>query len=84
MSVGIDTYNLTKHDKLHITDSTELKFLNIGTDLLQKWNIESNNKSNNSKVGNFIKSTITNTPTSYSGATNLPPIGSTFMYIETS
>ena len=42
------------------------------------------NKNNNSKVGDFMKSTLTNSPTCYSGATNLPPISSAFMYIETS
>ena len=32
----------------------------------------------------FIKSTKTISPTGYSGATSLPPIGNSFMYIETS
>ena len=32
----------------------------------------------------FIKSTKTNSPTGDSGASSLPPIGSAFMYIETS
>ena len=31
-----------------------------------------------------MKSTITSSPTSESGATDLPPIGNAFMYIETS
>ena len=52
--------------------------------MLQKWYIKCNRKSNDSKFGNFIKSTITNSPTGYSGAANLPHIGSAFMYIETS
>ena len=43
-----------------------------------------NNKNNDSKLGNFVKSTTTNSPTSFSGATNLPPIGSAFMYFEVS
>ena len=59
-------------------------FLNNGSDLLQKWYIKSNIKNKDSKVGFSIKSTITNSPTDYSGATNLLPIGSAFMYIETS
>ena len=84
VSVGNDTYNLTKYDKIQITDITETKYPNIGSDLLQKWNIKCNNKNNVSKVGDFIKSSITNSPTGYSGATNLPPIGNSFMYIETS
>ena len=43
-----------------------------------------NDKNINGKIQNFIKSTKTNSPTSDSGATSLPPIGSAFMYIETS
>ena len=84
VSVGNDTYNLTKYDKIQITDTTEIKYPNIGSDLLQKWNIKCNNKNNISKVGDFIKSTKTNSLTGYSGATSLPPIGTAFMYIETS
>ena len=84
VSVGNDTYNLTKYDKIQITDSTEMRYPNIGSDLLQKWNIKCNNKNNVSKVGDFIKSTKTNSPTGHSGATSLPPIGNSFMYIETS
>ena len=84
VSVGNDTYNLTKYDKIQITDTTEIKYPNIGSDLLQKWNIKCNNKNNISKVGDFIKSTKTNSPTGHSGATSFPPIGTAFMYIETS
>ena len=84
VSVGNDPYNLTKHEKIQITDTTEIKFPNIGSDLLQKWFIESNNKKIDSKVGNFIKSIIKKSPTGPSGATTLPPIGKNFMYIETS
>ena len=36
VSVGNDTYNLTKYDEIQITDTTDIKFLNIGGDLLQK------------------------------------------------
>ena len=77
-------YNLTKYDKLRITDTTEMRYPNIGSDLLQKWNIKCNNKNDVSKVGDFIKSTKTNSPTDCSGATSMPPIGNSFMYIETS
>ena len=84
VSVGNDTYNLTKYNKIQIIDMTEIKYPNIGSDLLQKWNINCNNKNNVSKVGDFIKSTKTNSPTGHSGATSLPPIGNSFMYIETS
>ena len=84
VSVGNDTYNLTKYDKIQITDTTEMRYPNIGSGLLQKWNIKCNNKNNQSRINDFIKSTITNSPTGYSGATSLPPIGESFMYIETS
>ena len=33
---------------------------------------------------NFVRAAKTNSPTSNSGATSLPPIGDSFMYIETS
>ena len=81
---GNDTYNLTRYDKIQITDTTEKRYPNMGSDLLQKWNIKCNNKNNQSRITDFIKSTKTNSPTSYSGATSLPPIGIGFMYIETS
>ena len=84
VSVGNHTYNLTKYDELQNTDITAIKFLNISSDSLQKWNNKCNNKYNDSKVGKFVKLTKTISPTSYSGTTNLPPIGSVFMYIETS
>ena len=84
VSVGNNTYNLTKYDKIQLIDMAEIKYPNIGSDLLQKWNIKCNNKNNKSKVGDFIKSTKTNSPTGYSGAKSLPPIGESFMYIETS
>ena len=84
VSVGNDLYYPSKYDKLQITDTREFKFPNIGRDFFQKWNNKSKDKNNDSKVGNFVKSTITNSPISYSGATSLPPIGSAFIYIETS
>ena len=84
VSVGNDTYNLTKFDKIQITDTTEMTYPNIGSDLLQKWNIKCNNKNNQARITDFIKSTKTNSPTGFSGAESLPPIGNSFMYIETS
>ena len=84
VSFGNDTYNLTKYDKIQITDTTEMRYPNIGIDLLQKWNIKCNNKNNKSRTTDFIKSTKTNSPTGYSGAESLPPIGKSFMYVETS
>ena len=84
VSVGNDTYNLTKYDKIQLTDTTVTKAGKTGGYLLQNWNIKCNDKNNNGKISNFIKSTKTNSPTGGSGATSLPPIGSAFMYIETS
>ena len=52
--------------------------------MLQNWVINCNDENNNGKIQNFIKSTKTNSPTGDSGATRLPPIGNSFMYIETS
>ena len=83
VSVGNITYNLTKYDKIQITDTTEIKFPNMGSDLSQKWNIKCNNKINQSRITDFIKSTKTNSPTGHSGSTKLPPVGNSFMYIET-
>ena len=83
-SAGNDTYNLTKYIKVQLTDVTEIKFLKIGSNLLQKRNIKYNNKHNDSRVGDFRKSTKTNSPTGEAGASILPPIGNSFLYIETS
>ena len=55
---------------MQFINTTEIKFPNIGIDLLQKWNVRCNNKNKGSKVGNFRKSTITNSSASFSGATN--------------
>ena len=75
VSVENDTYNLTKYDKIQITDITINKNPNTGGYLLQNWVIKCNDKNNNGKIQNFIRSTKTNSPTGYSGATSLPPIG---------
>ena len=84
VSVGNDVYNLTKYDKIQLTDTTVMKAGNTGGYLLQNWNIKCNDKNGNGKISNFIKSTKTNSPSSYSGATSVPPIGNSFMYSETS
>ena len=75
---------MTKYDKTQITDTTDNKFPNIGSDLLQKWNIKCNNNNIGSKVGIFMKSSISHGPASHSGATSLHPIVNSFKYIETS
>ena len=75
---------MTKYNKIHLRDTTIIKFPNTGGYLPQNWLIICNDRNNNSKIQHFIKSTKTNGPTSFSGATSLPPIGDSFMYIETS
>ena len=84
VSVGNDTYNLTKYNKIQLTDTTTIKYPNNGGYLLQNWNIRCNDKNNNAKIQNFLRSTKTSSPTGDSGATTLPPIGDSFMFIETS
>ena len=61
-----------------------MKTPNSGEYLLQQWNIKRNDKNKIGKIQNFIKSTKSNSPTGDSGATTLRPIGTAFMYIETS
>ena len=77
-------YNLTKYDKIQITDTKIIKFRNIGANSLQTWYTKCNDKNNNGNTHSFPKSTKTNSPTSHTGATSLPPIGDGFMYVETS
>ena len=55
VSVGNDTYNLTKYDKMQITDTTITKYANTGGYLLQNWITKCNDKNNNGKIQNFIK-----------------------------
>ena len=84
VSVGNDTYNLTKHDRIQITDTTINKYPNTGSSLLKNWVIKCNDKNSSCKISNFNKSTKTNSPTSYSEATSFFSIVNSFMYIETS
>ena len=83
-SVGNDTYNLNKYDKIQIADTTTTKSPNTGGYHQQQWNMKCKDKNNNGKIQKFIKSTETNSPTSLPGATSSSPIGDSFMYIETS
>ena len=84
VSVGKDIYNFTKYDKIQLTDITTLKAGNTGGYILPYWKIICNDRNNIGKIQNFIKSTKTNFPTGDSGGASLPPIGTAFMYIETS
>ena len=84
MSVGNSTYNLTKYDKIQITDITEIRYPSSGASLLQKWKNRNNNVNGDMKIGKFSKSTKTSSPTPDSGATGLPQIGNSFMFVESS
>ena len=61
-----------------------MKAGNTGGYPLPPWKILCNDKNNNGKIQNFIKSTKTNSPTGISGATSFSPIRNSFMYIEIS
>ena len=78
------SYNLQIYNKTQIIDTTKILFPNTGHDLLQNWKIVVNNKNGEGTPFEFIKSTKTSSPTPNSGASNLPPIGNSFMFIETS
>ena len=65
------------------------RLLNIQTQVKIYFNdgilyVTCNDENNNSQIVNFIKSTKSSRPTSFSGATILPTIGNAFMYIEIS
>ena len=83
LSVGDDIYNLTKYNKIQLTDTTVIKYPNSGGYLLQNWSIRCNDKNYTGKIQNFLRSSKSSSPTGDSGATNIPPIGTAFMYIET-
>ena len=68
VSVGSDIYKLNKYNKIQLTDTTIIKYPNSGGYLLQNWNIICNDKNNNGKIQNFIKSTKSSSPTGNSGA----------------
>ena len=57
VSVGNDTYNLTKYNKILLTDTTIKKYQNQGGYLLPSWRIFCNDRNNTGKIQNFIKST---------------------------
>ena len=78
------TYNLQIYNKIVLTDTTIMKNSNNGGYLLPSWRIFCNDRNNNGKIQNFIRSTKTNSPTNNYGATVIPPVGDSFMYIETS
>ena len=84
VNINNTTYNLQIYNKILLTDTTILKFPNNGGYLLQNWIIKCNDRNNSGKIQSFLRSTRTNSPINISGATVTPPIGNSFMYIETS
>ena len=52
--VGNDTYNLTKYNKIRITDTTIIKMEKSGGYLLQNWNINCNDRNGVGKIRSFI------------------------------
>ena len=83
ITVGNTTYNLTKYNKILLIDTTLIKRGN-GQYLLPRWKVICNDKNNNDVTTNFIRASKTNSPTSDSGAISIPPIGDSYMFIETS
>ena len=49
VSAGNDVYNLTKYNKIQLTDTTVIKTGNTGGYLLPSWRIFCNDKNNNGK-----------------------------------
>ena len=86
VSVGNDTYNLTKYDKIQIIDITFIikSKSKTGGYVLPPWNVYCIVKNGNGKTSNFIKATESSSSTAHSGATALPSVGKSFMFIETS
>ena len=84
ISVGNDTYNLGKYNKIYITDITEMRNPNSGQSLLQKWILKCVNKNYNAKFNKLLKSTTSTSPTAESGASGVPLIGWSYIYIEAS
>ena len=74
ITIGNDTYNLTKYNKILLSDVTEIRYPEFGSNLLPEWKIYCNNRNNQSRIDDFIKSSITQSPSNNSGAESIPPI----------
>ena len=53
VSVGNDTYNLTKYNKIQLTDTTIMKTANVGGYLFPSWRVFCKDKNNNGKKNKF-------------------------------
>ena len=81
--VGNETYTLTKYIKKQIIDIAFIKHGNCQY-LLPRWKVLSNDKNNFGITTIFVRAIKSSSPTGDNGATTSPPIGNSFMYIETS
>ena len=54
VSVANDTSNLTKYNKIQLTDTTIIKAGITGANLLQKWDIKCNDKNKNDNIHTFV------------------------------
>ena len=84
VSVGNDTYNLSKYDRIQIIDITSERTSNTGGYVLPLWKVYCNDKNGGGKKSTFIKATKSSSSTNHSGATSIPPVGNSFTFIETS
>ena len=57
VSAGSDLYNLSKHDKKQIIDTTVSKTGITGTDILPYWKIVCIDENNDGKIRNFVEPT---------------------------
>ena len=83
VNINDTIYILQIYNKKQMTDTTIMKFSNNGNDLLPNWRIYCNDRNNNGIKQNFIRSTKSTSPTEFSGAIIIPPIGNSFRYIAT-
>ena len=65
VSVGNDTNNLAKTDRIQMTDTASIRYPNTDGYLLQNWVIKCNDENYNGKIQKIIKSTKTNSPTGH-------------------
>ena len=75
---------LENHNKQYSLDTALFEIPNQGDYLLHQRSTECNDKNDNGKQLNFLKSTKTNSLTSNSGPTQLLPIRDLLMYTKTS
>ena len=70
MTAGNDIYKLTEYDRRQITDITDFKYPNQVGYILRLWKNACSHKTGSGEKNNFIKLSISNTPTALTGSTN--------------